>query len=92
MEKYSEKKDDISIVLCGAAGQGVQTVEQILTHLFKRSGYHLFSTKEYMSRVRGGSNSTELRVASRRVRAYLDRIDILFPLNREAMKHQKKIG
>jgi 2-oxoglutarate ferredoxin oxidoreductase subunit alpha len=87
MEKYSEKKDDISIVLCGAAGQGVQTVEQILTHLFKRSGYHLFSTKEYMSRVRGGSNSTELRVASRRVRAYLDRIDILFPLNREAMKH-----
>ena len=87
MEKYPAKKDDISIVLCGAAGQGVQTVEQLLTHLFKRSGYNLFSTKEYMSRVRGGSNSTELRVSSRRVRAYVDRIDILFPLNYEALKH-----
>ncbi|MBN1843690.1 MAG: 2-oxoacid:acceptor oxidoreductase subunit alpha [Deltaproteobacteria bacterium] len=87
MEKYPEKKDDISIVLCGAAGQGVQTVEQLLTHLFKRSGYNLFATKEYMSRVRGGSNSTELRVSSWRVQAYLDRIDILFPLSREAMKH-----
>jgi 2-oxoglutarate/2-oxoacid ferredoxin oxidoreductase subunit alpha len=87
MERYSEKKDDISIVLCGAAGQGVQTVEQMLTHLFKRAGYNLFSTKEYMSRVRGGSNSTELRVSSQRVQAYLDRIDILFPLNREALRH-----
>jgi 2-oxoglutarate ferredoxin oxidoreductase subunit alpha len=87
MEKYPEKKDDISIVLCGAAGQGVQSVEQILTHVFKRSGYHLFSTKEYMSRVRGGSNSTELRVASRSVQAYVNRIDILFPLNQDAMRH-----
>lgn len=87
MKKYPEKKDDISIVLCGAAGQGVQTVEQLLTRLFKLSGYNLYSTKEYMSRVRGGSNSTELRVSSWRVQAYLDRIDILFPLNREAMKH-----
>lgn len=87
MKKYPKKKDDISIVLCGAAGQGVQTVEQLLTHAFKHTGYNLFSTKEYMSRVRGGSNSTQLRVSSRTVRACLDRIDILFPLNREALRH-----
>jgi 2-oxoglutarate ferredoxin oxidoreductase subunit alpha len=87
MKKYPAKKNDISIVLCGDAGQGIQTVEQLLTHAFKHSGYNLFSTKEYMSRVRGGSNSTQLRVSSRKVRACLDRIDILFPLNREALKH-----
>jgi len=83
-------KDDISVVLCGAAGQGVQTVEQLLTHLLKQAGYNLYSTKEYMSRVRGGSNSTELRVASYPVQAYVDRIDILFPLNREALNHVAK--
>lgn len=87
MKKYPVKKDDISIVLCGAAGQGVQTAEQLLTHSFKHSGYNLFSTKEYMSRVRGGSNSTQLRVSSQKVRASLGRIDILFPLNREALEH-----
>jgi 2-oxoglutarate ferredoxin oxidoreductase subunit alpha len=87
MKKYPAKMDDVTIVLCGAAGQGIQTVEQLLTSLFRRSGYNLFSTKEYMSRVRGGSNSTELRVSSRPVRAHLDKIDILFPLNREALKH-----
>jgi len=87
MKKYPAKKDDISIVLCGAAGQGIQTVEQLLTHAFKLSGYNLFSTKEYMSRVRGGSNSTQLRVSSKKVRACLERIDILFPLNREDLEH-----
>ncbi|MBN2398008.1 MAG: 2-oxoacid:acceptor oxidoreductase subunit alpha [Deltaproteobacteria bacterium] len=90
MKKYPAKKDDISVVLCGAAGQGIQTVEQLLTHAFKHAGYNLFSTKEYMSRVRGGSNSTQMRVSSRKVQACLERIDILFPLNREALKHVRR--
>ena len=87
MKRYPAKRDDISIVLCGSAGQGVQTVEQLLTHAFKHSGYNLFSTKEYMSRVRGGSNATQIRVSSRKVQAGLNRIDIFFPLNRDALKH-----
>ncbi len=81
------KTKDISIVLCGEAGHGIQTVEQILTRLLKLSGFHVFATKEYMSRVRGGSNSTEIRVSSRRVSALLDRIDILIPLDPAALKH-----
>jgi len=90
MKAFTVKRDDISIVLCGAAGQGIQTVEQLLTHILKFSGYNLFSTKEYMSRVRGGSNSTELRVSSRKINAFVEKIDILFPLNREALKHVEK--
>jgi 2-oxoglutarate/2-oxoacid ferredoxin oxidoreductase subunit alpha len=86
MIKNSVKKNDISIVLCGAAGQGIQTVEKLLVRLFKKSGYHIFATKEYMSRVRGGSNSTELRVSSKQVRAFLDRIDILVPFHKDALK------
>ena len=90
MTAYPVKRDDISIVLCGAAGQGIQTVEQLLTYLLKLSGYNLFSTKEYMSRVRGGSNSTELRVSSHKINALVDKIDLLFPLSREALKHVEK--
>ena len=72
--------DDISIVLCGAAGQGIQTVEALLTKTLKRSGYNVFASREYMSRVRGGVNSTSIRISSKPVRAYLERIDILIPL------------
>ena len=90
MYKFSKKEDDISIVLCGAAGQGIQTVEQFLIQLFKIPSYNLFATKEYMSRIRGGSNSTELRVSSNKINAFVDRIDILVPLNVESLKHIEK--
>jgi len=79
--------NDVSIVLCGEAGQGIQSVESILVQAIKKSGYHVFSTKEYMSRVRGGENSTELRVSSNRVMAYVERIDILLSLSEGAVPH-----
>jgi 2-oxoglutarate ferredoxin oxidoreductase subunit alpha len=82
-----ERRDDISIVLCGQAGQGVQTVEFLLTRLLKLAGYHVFATKEYMSRVRGGMNSTSIRVSNREVAASVGRIDILIPLGKGAVEH-----
>ena len=81
--------EDISIVLCGAAGQGIQTVEVLLTKTLKKSGYYVFATREYMSRVRGGINSTTIRVSSKQVRAFVDKIDILIPLNKKAIFHLK---
>ena len=80
---------DISIVLCGEAGQGIQTVENILVKAVKNSGYHVFSTKEYMSRVRGGVNSTLIRASSSPVRSYVDQIDILVALSEDAVDHLK---
>jgi 2-oxoglutarate/2-oxoacid ferredoxin oxidoreductase subunit alpha len=78
--------DDVSIVLGGAAGQGIQTIQDLLTHILKSEGYHVFAMREVMSRVRGGVNSTEIRVSSERVSAYLERMDLFLPLNPEAMK------
>ena len=82
-----QKKDDVSIVLCGQAGQGIQTVEHLLTRIFKLAGYNVFATKEFMSRIRGGMNSTEIRVSSGPVRASVGRIDILIALNKGAIQH-----
>ncbi len=80
-------KEDVSIVLCGEAGQGIQTMENILVQVIKFGGYHVFSAKEYMSRVRGGENSTEIRISSKRVTAYVDKIDILVSLSKGAIGH-----
>jgi 2-oxoglutarate ferredoxin oxidoreductase subunit alpha len=85
-----QKKNDLSIVLCGQAGQGIQTVECLLTRIFKLAGYNVFATKEYMSRIRGGTNSTEIRVSSGPVRACVNRIDILIPLDQGAICHVEK--
>jgi 2-oxoglutarate ferredoxin oxidoreductase subunit alpha len=84
---WADFRDEISIVLCGEAGQGVQTVEHILTRLAKLSGYHVFSGQEYMSRIRGGSNATLLRISSKRVSAFVDRIDLLVPFSPGSVNH-----
>ena len=39
-------KDNLVIVLAGQAGQGIQSIEEILAALLKRSGYNYFSTSE----------------------------------------------
>ena len=87
-----EVSNEVSIVLCGAAGQGIQTVEHLLTRILKQAGYHVFSSSEFMSRIRGGSNSTEIRIASRPVSAYVDRVDILFAFNDTAIAHIGELG
>jgi len=83
-------EEDVSLVLCGEAGQGIQSVENIMVQALKMGGYHVFSTKEYMSRVRGGQNSTQIRASSKRVKAYRDRIDILVALSKGAIPHLEK--
>ncbi|HUT28988.1 MAG TPA: 2-oxoacid:acceptor oxidoreductase subunit alpha [Sedimentisphaerales bacterium] len=85
-----QKPDATSVVLCGQAGQGIQTVEFLLTRLLKLVGYNVFATKEYMSRVRGGMNSTQIRISSRPVRAFADRIDILVALDKGGVAHLGK--
>ncbi len=78
---------DISIVLGGEAGQGIQTIEQLLTKILKLAGFHVYATKEYMSRIRGGTNSISIRVASRPVQAPVQRIDLLVPLDKDVLPH-----
>jgi 2-oxoglutarate ferredoxin oxidoreductase subunit alpha len=86
-------RDELSVVLCGEAGQGIKTIEHFLIHLLKRKGYCVFATKEYMSRIRGGSNSTEIRIGQHPVASYTSRIDLLIPLHDKAITHLKnRIG
>jgi 2-oxoglutarate ferredoxin oxidoreductase subunit alpha len=87
IKKMTKKSSDISIVLAGEAGQGVQSIEAVLVKVLRKAGYNVFATKEYMSRVRGGINSTQIRISSKRVFAPTFRTDILVPLTKEAIPH-----
>jgi len=86
----SKNTKSVSICLCGQAGQGIQTVEYLLTRIFKLAGFNVFATKEYMSRIRGGMNSTSIRISSGPVRAAASIIDILVPLNKGALQHVER--
>jgi 2-oxoglutarate ferredoxin oxidoreductase subunit alpha len=84
-----ELHECVNIVLAGEAGQGIQSIESLLSRILKQEGYHLFSTKEYMSRIRGGVNSTQIRVSAHKVAAYSERSDLVILLNQEGAGHLK---
>ncbi len=89
MSEKLSLKNDISIVICGHAGQGIETVSEVLLKVFKKCHYNVFSCKEYMSRVRGGLNSAQIRVSSSPQNCYSEKIDILIALCKGAIEHLK---
>lgn len=80
-------RDSVSILIGGKAGQGIATIETLLTKGFKRSGFYVFSTQEFMSRVRGGSNTTLMRISNKPVNAADFKVDIFMPLDANAFYH-----
>jgi 2-oxoglutarate/2-oxoacid ferredoxin oxidoreductase subunit alpha len=86
-------RKELAVVLSGEAGQGINTIETLLTQVLKQQGYYVFANKEYMSRIRGGCNSTLIRVSAKPVASYLERIDLLIPLNEASLPHLRaRIG
>ena len=89
--KYEEvaqsHTSSVSILIAGAAGKGLKSLENVLSDAFKQSGYFVFSTKEYMSRVRGGSNTTLLRISDGPVNAPCWHVDICIALDADALTH-----
>lgn len=80
-------KNDFTIVVAGQAGQGIQTVSKVISHILKLSGYHVFVTNEFMSRVRGGMNSTTIRISNQRHNAQVNQINLFVPLIQQACSH-----
>jgi 2-oxoglutarate/2-oxoacid ferredoxin oxidoreductase subunit alpha len=80
---------DLSIVFEGSAGQGMQTITKMLLPILKKNCFNVFSCSELMSRIRGGSNTTEIRVTEKPRRAYVRHIDILFALTPLAYERLK---
>ncbi|MCK9373516.1 MAG: 2-oxoacid:acceptor oxidoreductase subunit alpha [Sulfuricurvum sp.] len=77
-------RNSVSVLIGGSAGQGIASIETLLTKGFKRAGFYTFSTKEFMSRVRGGSNTTLIRVSKYPVNAPVFGVDIFVPLDTDS--------
>src|SRR6266481_7999776 len=69
----------------GAAGQGVATPGDIFAKIFSRRGLHLNAYNAYQSIIRGGHTLLTIRTGTEKVTNMGDRIDLLIPLNQDAM-------
>jgi 2-oxoglutarate/2-oxoacid ferredoxin oxidoreductase subunit alpha len=74
-----------AIGIGGAAGQGVATPGDIFAKIFSRRGLHLNAYNAYQSIIRGGHTFLTIRTGPEPVTNMGDRIDLLIPLNQDAM-------
>lgn len=81
--------EDINIVIGGEAGQGIETASEIITKILHSNNFNIFSLPEYMSRIRGGSNSALIKVTSEKSPCFSSRIDVLFALDDKVFEHLK---
>ncbi|OPX99264.1 MAG: 2-oxoglutarate oxidoreductase subunit KorA [Syntrophorhabdus sp. PtaB.Bin047] len=83
---------DYTIKIGGEAGQGIQTVGDALAKVLSRLGYHVFTSQDYESRIRGGHNFYQIRVSDRPIRAPRRPVDILMAFDRASVTlHQGEL-
>ena len=78
-----------NLLIGGAAGQGIDTTAAILEKLFKRSGYHVFTIRDFMSRVRGGHNFSQIRFGTEPVHSHSDRLDGIIAMDEETIAQHR---
>lgn len=78
-----------NILIGGAAGQGIETTSAILEKLLKRSGYNVFTSRDFMSRVRGGHNFSVIRFGNEQINSHSSRFDGIIALNDETIEQHK---
>ena len=75
----------------GAAGQGVATPGDIFAKIFSRRGLHLNAYNAYQSIIRGGHTFLTIRAGPEKVTNMGDRLDLLIPLNQDAMDRHLRL-
>ena len=70
-----------SIKIGGEAGQGLVSIGNILLWATAQEGWHLFAHQDYESRIRGGHNFFQIRLADHPVATWEQEIDVLVALD-----------
>jgi 2-oxoglutarate ferredoxin oxidoreductase subunit alpha len=78
-----------NVLIGGAAGQGMDTISSIFEWSVKYMHLHLFSNKDYMSRVRGGHNFVQIHFGDETINAHTDKLDVIIALNDETIQIHK---
>ena len=72
--------DDLNWAIGGEAGDGIDSTGKIFAQALSRAGRHVFTSKDFASRIRGGYTAYKVRTSVDRVESVVDRLDILIAL------------
>ncbi|AFK18583.1 2-oxoacid:acceptor oxidoreductase subunit alpha [Haloferax mediterranei ATCC 33500] len=71
---------DFNWAIGGEAGDGIDSTGKIFAQALSRAGRHVFTSKDFASRIRGGYTAYKVRTAIDPVQSVVDRLDVLIAL------------
>lgn len=84
---------EYNILIGGEAGQGIETVSDIFEKTLNNMGYFIYSSKDYMSRVKGGHNFTQIRLGDYPIHSHWPYLDLIIALDEKTIElHQDRLN
>ncbi len=77
-------KNNMTIKIGGEAGQGMDTSGAGFARALVRAGLHVFVNQDFMSRIRGGYNFSQLRISDKPVYAPDNSVALVLAFNQQA--------
>jgi 2-oxoglutarate ferredoxin oxidoreductase subunit alpha len=71
---------DFNWAVGGEAGDGIDSTGKIFAQALSRAGRHVFTSKDFASRIRGGYTAYKIRTSVDRVQSVVNRLDVLIAL------------
>jgi len=81
--------DEISILIGGKAGFGIDRSGAVLGRLLNKLGYYIYIYRDYPSLIRGGHTFSIIRASRDRIAAHQEKIDFILALNQETLDLHK---
>lgn len=74
---------ELSILIGGKAGDGIDRAGVIISSILNRLGYYQYIYREYPSLIRGGHTFSITRASKDKVQCHDDLVDVLLAMNKE---------
>lgn len=83
---------ELSCIIGGQQGEGIESVGEILAKAMGRTGYYLFGARNFSSRIKGGHTDFNLRISKGEIYNTSEEIHIIFAFDKETIEfHQNSL-
>ncbi|MGI0132448.1 MAG: 2-oxoacid:acceptor oxidoreductase subunit alpha [Thermoplasmata archaeon] len=76
---------DLAVLIGGQGGDGTLTVSDLLGRYFRRQGLHIYTSRNVLSRIRGGHADASIRASREPIAAMKPQVDLLLAFDKEAV-------
>ena len=78
-------KNELTWMIGGPQGSGVETAANIFSQVYSKMGYHVFGKREYYSNIKGEHSYFAVRISDKKIRSSVNGTNILIAFDAETI-------